>query len=329
MNPTFFTASRNAHAEELRGFLPVNVNLDYGTIAPALFDAEQKYIMPLLGDDLADELADYYADEQHEADAAKDKVIAALQAAVVRIAYYDSFDLLAVNLTDSGVQNPNGEKAAYRYQADAAKETLARQAFGKLQDFYDVLVESGLRTWEPEDDTNPKDTHSVFQDSNEFFAAISQPRDFRLFVKMKQTISITETVELAMSVGSAIASDIRNRAQRVTSDVLRLAQRFVAYKSLADSIMFLSAYITNDGATVRSISAEGASGGTSIQPADIKVRESLKQHYEETARAAATQLVRLLRDNAASFPEIADIYPTDSIESNLYDNSNNKSTYIV
>lgn len=328
MNPTFFTASRNAHAEELRGFLPVNVNLDYGTIAPALHDAEQKYILPLLGDDLAQELADYYADEQHEADATKDKLISALQAAVVRIAYYDSFDLLAVNLTDSGVQNPNGDKAAYRYQADAAKETLSRQAFEKLQDFYDILAASGLRTWAPDDDTNPNDTHSVFRDPKDFFAAIGQPRDFRLFIKLKPTISITETVELPMHVGSAIAADILNRTQRVTPAVLRLAQRFVAYQALAYSVMFLNAYITNDGATVRSIKADGANGGTSIQPADLKVREALKQHYDEAARAAATQLVRLLRDNAAVFPEIADIYPTDSIESNLYDNKND-SIFIV
>lgn len=314
MNPTFFTAAKNEKAEELRAYLPVNVNLDYGTIAPALHDAEEQYIKPVLGDTLWCDLSEYYAEAEPEADAAKDAIIEALQSAVVRIAYYESFDLLAVNLTDSGVQNPNGEKAAYRYQADAAKETLGKQAFDALQNFFDVLVASGLREWGPGEES-PIDTHCIFRDSKEFFKTTQMQRDFRLFLKLKSVIAIVEGVELSCHVGSVIAEALREREERVTSDMLVLAQRYVAYEALATSIVFLGAYIGADGATIRSISAEGPNGGASLQPADIKVREELKKHYRETAEASATQLVRLLQANKATFPEILALYPDERIES--------------
>ena len=41
MNPTFFKPELNIHSAEFRASLPVNVNFDYGTIAPALYDAER------------------------------------------------------------------------------------------------------------------------------------------------------------------------------------------------------------------------------------------------------------------------------------------------
>ena len=120
----------------------MNVNFDYGTIAPALYDAERKYIRDIVGETLWQQLADYYNDAAHTVNSDYDHLIQLMQSATLRIAYFESFDLLAVNLTDSGIQNPNGEATAYRYQADAAKDTLGRQAFEHLQYFYDALVES-------------------------------------------------------------------------------------------------------------------------------------------------------------------------------------------
>lgn len=313
MTPTFFSADNNKKAEELRAYLPVNVNLDFGTIAPALHDAEERYIKPVIGGTLWETLSEYYHTEERDSDGIKDDIIQSIQAAVVRIAYYESFDLLAVNLTDSGVQNPNGDKAAYRYQADAAKETLGRQAFDALQTFFDALVASGLREW-VEGEVSPIDSHSLFRDCGEFFAAIQQQRDFRLFMKLKPSISIDENVSLCHYVGSDIARSLREREARVSPAMLLLAQRYVAYDTLASCVVFLGAYIGADGATIRSINADGANGGASLQPADIKVREELKKHYQEAAEASATQLVRLLQGHADAFPEISRIYPTDRIE---------------
>lgn len=331
MKPTFFREDLNAQAEEFRGFLPVNVNFDFGTIAPALYDAEEKYMKRIVGADLWNELADYYCNDEHEADAVKDGLIARLQSAVLRIAYYESFDLLVVNLTDSGIQNPNGDATAYRYQADAAKETLGRQAFEHLQYFYDALAESGLRVWEADDPWCPMRRGSLFDTPHVFFATTEMEEDFRLMAKLRPAVTMTERISLPYRIGSVLATELLSRpstGRMADSMVLQLARRFVAYKVLADQVMLLHAYIDESGATVRSIKAEGAAGGTAVQTADLRTRQHLKQQYGEQAEAAATQLVMYLKQCKDVYPEIEAVVSSDKPQVHLHRN-NGKHTFRV
>ena len=320
MNPTFFKPEHNIHSAEFRSSLPVNVNFDYGTIAPALYDAERKYIYDIVGESLWQQLADYYHNTSHTVNSDYDHLIQLMQSATLRIAYFESFDLLAVNLTDSGIQNPNGEATAYRYQADAAKDTLGRQAFEHLQYFYDALVESGLRTWGENDTNHPHRQNSLFRTPREFFATTEQLPDFRLFLKLRQAVTLAEKTDLPYRIGKTLADELLSRPSSGRMDdpvILSLAQRFVAFKGLADSIMHLQAYVTDSGATVRSLKAEGSTGGTAQQTADSRTRHALRTHYQETAEAAATQLVIYLKSHHETFPEIESVVSSSSPHTHL------------
>lgn len=323
MNPTFFSEDLNDRAEEFRSFLPVNVNFDYGTIAPALHDAEEKYMRKIVGNELWQQLYEYYSNEEHVVDAVKDKLIARLQSAVLRIAYFESFDLLVVNLTDSGLQNPNGDSTAYRYQADAAKDTLGRQAFEHLQYFYDELAMSGLRSWSADDPNCPMKRNSLFATSKEFFDTVEMEADFRLMAKLRPAITLAEATALPYRVGSVLANEMLTRPEsgRMADQVVvQYARRFVAYKVLADQVMLLHAFISDSGATVRSIKAEGASGGTNVQTADLSTRKHLKQQYSDAAEASATQLVLFLKHHADVYPEINAVVASDKPQSHLPSN---------
>lgn len=320
MNPTFFKPELNIHSAEFRASLPVNVNFDYGTIAPALYDAERKYIRDIVGETLWQQLADYYNNAAHTVNSDYDHLIQLMQSATLRIAYFESFDLLAVNLTDSGIQNPNGEATAYRYQADAAKDTLGRQAFEHLQYFYDALVASGLRTWSDNDPTHPHRQNSLFRTPQEFFATTEQLPDFRLFLKLRQAVTLAEKTDLPYRIGKTLADELLSRpssGRMADPVILSLAQRFVAFKVFADSIMHLQAYITDSGATVRSLKAEGSTGGTAQQTADSRTRHALRTHYQETAEAAATQLVIYLKSHPETFPEIESVVSSSSPHTHL------------
>ncbi len=320
MNPTFFKPEHNIHSAEFRASLPVNVNFDYGTIAPALYDAERKYIYDIVGETLWQQLADYYNDAAHTVNSDYDHLIQLMQSATLRIAYFESFDLLAVNLTDSGIQNPNGEATAYRYQADAAKDTLGRQAFEHLQYFYDALVASELRSWSDNDPNHPHRLNSLFRTPQEFFATTEQLPDFRLFLKLRQAVTLAEKTDLPYRIGKTLADELLSRpssGRMAAPVILPLAQRFVAFKVLADSIMHLQAYVSDSGATVRSLKAEGSTGGTTQQTADSRTRHALRTHYQETAEAAATQLVIYLKSHPETFPEIETVVSSSSPHTHL------------
>lgn len=312
MNPIFFDKDNNTSADEFRQFLPVNVNTDFDVLAPSIADAEQKYIVPILGSQLTATLDSYYHGSD-SSDTIKNNLIERIQSAVIRIAYYESFDLLSVNITESGLQDINGDNRVYRYQADRAKDTLAHQAFEHLQYFYDALVASNLRTWDASDPNNPRPTDSVFRDYREFFRAVRMEPDFRLFAKISQWIQSADMTVLPHHVGAAIANSIIAREQRITPAILSLAQRLVGFSALAKACKMLHGYLTSEGVVVRSMRTDGGYAGFSTNPADASTRTELANSYQELSDSAATELVSLLRSNESSFPEIKAVSSRDEI----------------
>lgn len=312
MTPIFFEISNNVDAEEFRQFLPVNVNTDFEVLAPSLADAELKHIIPILGETLTQTLKNYY-DGTDRSDATKNLVIERIQSAVIRIAYYESFDLLSVNITESGLQDINGDNRVYRYQADRAKDTLAHQAFEHLQYFYDVLVASNLRTWTNNDPNNPRPSDSVFRDYSEFFSAVRMEPDFRLFSKISQWIQSGDMTVLPYHVGRPIAQSIIKREQRITPAILSLAQRVVGFSALAKACKILHGYLTSDGVVVRSMRTDGGYAGYSSSTADAATRDELANSYQAMSDSAATELVELLRSDLQTFPEIKEVSRREDI----------------
>lgn len=311
MNPTFFSKELNddIHAEEFKQYLPVNVNTSFDTLAPAIGDAEEKYIRPLLGDTLFSSLAAYYAGGD-TSDETKNRVIARIQSAVLRAAYYENFALLAVTFSDTGVQDANGEYRAYRYQVESARDTLGRQAFEHLQLLYDELAASNLRSWAADDPYNPVRTGSLFPTPREFFATVDMLPDYRLFARLRPQLTTSEQVSLAYVIGSTLATELCQQpatGRMAAAPLLLLARRYVAYMTLGEAIMLLNAYVSSDGATLRTIKAEGAVGGSQVSPADIDTRQRLQKSYRSTANAAATDMLNYLRAHSDTYPEILEV----------------------
>lgn len=326
MRPIFFSEDLNSSADEFRQYLPVNVNTDFNVLAPALADAELKYITPILGPTLTKTLRDYYyGNEAH--DDAKSNLIERIQSATIRIAYYESFDLLSVNITESGLQDINGDNRVYRYQADRAKETLSHQAFEHLQYFYDALVASNLRTWEPGDPNNPRPENSVFRSYAEFFRAARLDPDFRLYAKLSQFIQSTEQTVLPYRVGRKLANDIIARKARITPIMLSLAQRLVAFSALSQACAILHGYITADGVVVRSMRTDGPNSGYSTTPADTSTRKHLAANYASLADSAAVELVTLLKEFSETAADIQEVDSRDNVRIHLP--SKNKKSYRV
>lgn len=312
MKPYFFSPEKNYDAEEFRQYLPFNVNVDFEVLASGIEDAEHKYIVPILGEQLTLQLRLYYEQDPHD-DELLDRLLQRVQSAVIRIAYYENFDLLAVNITESGVQDTSGENRAYRYQVDRAKDTLARQAFEHLEYFYDAVASSGLRQWDADDPNNPRPQDSVFRDYQEFFHAISMQLDFRLFARLKSWIRNVEQTMLPYIVGSTLADAIILRESRITKPILDAAQRFVAYNALSLACPLLHALLTEDGLLTRTMKAEGQAGGYATQVADKSSRDKLSKRYAEVANSAGVELESLLRADVDKYPEIKYVSTRDNV----------------
>ena len=298
MTPFFFDPDLNIDAEEFRQYLPVNASINFDSLAPALGAAEQKHIKPALGDANFQLLADAYA--ANTSDDEKCNLIEKIQAAVIRIAFFENFDLLAVTLTDTGIQDMNGDTRAYRYQAEAAKVTLGRQAYEYLQFFFDAYLASSIYT--------PPSTvrSTLFPDYRSFFGTLALEPDFRLFAKLLPMIEMTERITLPAAIGKPLAEELLSGQGERMKDIIILgnARYMVANDVMAQSVMTLHAYISDDGATTRTIKAEGTNGGTNHQLADRATRVALQQSYSSRAENGRHNLLDFLVSHAEQYPEI-------------------------
>lgn len=333
-DPKFFKKeNNNQNAAEFKRCLPVNVNTSFTTLAPAIATAEQNHVRPLLGDTLFDSLADYYAANGIEGESTvTNELVSYIQMAVVRLAYWESFDQLAVMMSDRGLQVTNGENRAYRYQEDRLKKSLQRQGFGYLNTAIGYIMEHidtfGSFT---ESDYYSERQNSVIRSLKEMEGVTSVGNDFCLFAKLRQFISETEEMELPYRVGNSLADLLRNnRTDARLERLLRSAQGFVAHWTLAEAMPALGIIMSPNGPVVVSDQGNGGNGGESSNPASAEQIGILQKRHREMAERYIGQLVTYCKQHVDIYPEIAEIgLSTDHEKTAGHRNNRGKKTFLA
>ena len=310
MKVLFFKAEENWLAEEFKRFVPVNVTTSFITLEPALVLAEDKYIRAVLGARLMERLAAYFElDAEERTDGVLNRAIELVQSAELRLAYWDSFDQLAVTITDHGLEDTMGDNRVYRYQADGLRENLQRQGFEQLEQLVEYLEaeSSSFPEWEESEACTHK-MKSVLPDSKRFFAIVGLKRDFRLFLKLREYITNTERMELPFRLGEQLAKIVTERTEAVGEgsrfEVLYpMVQMFVAFWALADGLPVLQGTVTADGVLQMQESASYSMSGRTNVLAGDKVMEAMQGRFRGSAEYYAGRMVEYLNTHAAEFPE--------------------------
>lgn len=333
IDPKFFKKENNGQAAEFKRCLPVNVNTSFTTLAPAIATAEQNHVRPLMGDSLFDELATYYAEYGIVGESAeKNELIAYLQMAVVRLAYWESFDQLAVMMSDRGLQVTNGENRAFRYQEDRLKQSLQRQGFGYINTAIGFIMEH-IETFPSfkESEYYSERNNSVIHSLKEMESITSVGNDFCLFAKLRQFISETEEMELPFRVGNSLAELLKtNRDEERLKRLLRSAQGFVAHWTMAEAMPALGIVMSPNGPVVVSDQGNGGNGGESNNPPSPEQLGILQKRHREMAERYIGQLVTYCKKNVETYPEISEIGLSTSHEktAGMRDNRGKK-TFLV
>ena len=299
LTPHFFKKESNDFAEEIKKVIPINVNTDFDSIAPAIASAEEDYIKPILGEPLFGKLANSYQDGNPQTK--EDEVILGLQYAIIRYAYWDSFDQLSVNFSDAGLADMNGENRVYRYQADNFKDSLYRQASTRLNHVIG-MIEENIKIF-PEFEkseyySNSKD--SLISNLHDFNLIVNINNDFRLFQQLRQYISTTEKLELTFRLGANLVEKITEN-QSAYSKILPAIKSFVANWSMAEAVPFLKMNPAIGGFWVES--ERSVSGGrVKNQPTEQNL-SLLSAKHRESAERFISIAIRYIQMNPDLFPE--------------------------
>ena len=331
--PRFFLQANNENAAEFKKCLPVNVNTSYKTLAPAIATAEEHWVKPMIGDALFDEMASYYAGRTSEtANETKDELVGMLQMAIVRLAYWDSFDQLQVVMSDNGIRDVNGDERAYRYQSDALRASLLRQGYAFLNQAIGFCMShiTELNNFTSSEYYSDR-TNSTIRTMQEFDKITSIGGDFYVFARLRDRIAETEAMELPYRIGQSLASElVSNRDDARFSAVKSGIMSFVAHWTMAEAIPFMNVMITSRGLVVVSEESTGGNSGIAQNTPKPEQVAALADKHRQTAERSIGQVVSYLKSHIDVFPEISEIGISTPYEhsAELRDNRGKKTFFV-
>lgn len=309
--PKFFKAENNQDgAAEFKRCIPVGVQTSFKTMAPAIATAEQLRLLPYLGQPLFDSAADYYAGET-QTDTVMNGLIEHIQMALVRIAFWDSFDQLAVVMTDSGVTNVQGEKSPYRYQADALRRSLQRQGYEWLNRMLEYCTEHvDTITDFLQSPYYTERSESVIKGMADFEKHISINHDFTVFAKLREWIDNAEKMELEFRIGHQMyeavhATTIDSKFQ----PLMRGITGFVCHWAMAEATPFLNLQPSANGLVIVS---EDTNDGSMIQQAREPQIIAFADRHRTAAERYVGQVVTYCKQHRDTFPEIDELGPSET-----------------
>ena len=330
MIPRFFKREKNLNkAEEIRQFLPVNVNTNFDNLASAIYMSENKYIMPLLGQKLFDEMVTFYNQSEHSGDhiKVKEELLKLIQFSLIRIAYWQEFPVLSITLSDAGASDKAGENARlFKYQEENLKSSLKNTAF----DVFDMILnicESNPEAF-PHFSESPYMVNSaktLIKKTSDFEKVFSINNSRLVFLKMRQYIQKIEQIDLIHKIGSEFFTELLTSSDPEFSSVKELIQFYIVNAAIGEGITQLHQMPTERGMVfIRDNSSDVAQSAIIEYP---QLMQTGKEHTQ-TAERYINDAISLMLKNPVKFKKFIDFHGVQKPNSQYRDN-NNKKTFLA
>jgi len=304
MTPKLFKPEYNTKAEEFKKFLPVNVNFSFRSIAPAIALCERKYIIPLLGDALFGKLVHYYTTSEQKKKAPLKELLTLCQFALIRLAFWQEYDILSVTLSDKGAADNAGENRLYRYQTEALKENLKNEGFDQL-DVVLEFCEQNIATL-PEFAQSPchHASENTFIKNTKEFNAIYHINSSRLvFLKMKYFVTSVEELQLPHHLGDCFCAELLGADPAVEkyARILSGIKKFVVFMAIAEGIAELHQMPTDKGLIFQSANAIRISE-EQYAPVPAEELERVRKEYAQKAERYISSVIDTLKAHSTDYP---------------------------
>lgn len=292
------------NADDFKKCLPVNVNTTFETLAPAIAQAETDFIKPVLGEPLFDTLSDMYNrvapyDDTPPGPKQCD-VIEHLQFAIIRLAYWDSFDQLSVMMSDNGISDQNGESRVYRYQAENLRSNLYRQGYQRLKQAMAIIEENPQEF--PDFEQSPYyalSAASLIKSTQDFDSLVPIDGDFRTFSRLRRFITTVEQMDLAFRLGQELSAAImQDQTEARFAPIMPALRMYVACKAYAEALPFLKSNAIGE------VKKETSNDGTTNN-FDQKAINGMTQLYNERGERYMATVINYCKNNLDTFPELA------------------------
>ena len=326
MEPKLFTPQFSENAEAFKKYLPVNINLRFETVASHLALCEETYLRPLLGATLFDRLAAYVgANPALMAETADSKLINMARFALIRLAIWKGYDILAANISDTGVSaEVDKENRLYRYQEENIKRTLKEEGFNYLDSILEFLEANATTFTEFSQSGHVLNSQQSLIRNTQMFDRYYNIENSRLvFLKMRHYMRDVELIELQHRLGVEFYKELlaADESDPKYAAILPYLRMYVVYLSVAEGIGELHKLPTEKGLLFETSSMEGVTDSPITRAQMAETRTRFAQRAEQYL-AAAIAHIKANSDNYPNYTAFAGDSPEDGIIHR--DNTNRK-----
>jgi hypothetical protein len=320
-------------------FSRLQAGATFDTFKSFIEDAQQKYIVPLIGQETVDALVAWYVPYTNgstEQDTRNKLLLAKVQKALTFYTLFEASISMLLDFGDLGIQEKtndrttaaripilNTQREQFANNADMAAEALltfletnkTNYSFWNTSDFrkanIQLFIESGSRL-------------------NEYIRMM-EPR--RFYLNIQQQLSRVEEIDVQEILGVDLYELVKGEMEdgnesAETLALIKVIRPFVAFKAVAEALPEMVVTVNSSGMKVSTSSDNMVqqSSGTGIFWSKEQI-SALIQKYSTMADNYEARLKKFLNDNATDYPDF--VVPTEATDraanASLPDNNLKKS----
>lgn len=334
MKPKLFKFTENERAAEIKQYLPVNINLRFETLAPFLAACETKYLQPLIGRTLIDDLAAYYTDiTQHDEESMMQGLLDISRAAVVRLALWSGFDTIAAQISDTGFSSAiEKDNRLYRYQEENLKRSLKEEGFDGLDAVMEYMEEHSNSI----DHINTAPyrtglTRSLVPTTKIFNQYYNINSSRLVFLKMRNYVRDVEELELCHRLGREFYNELltANESVQKYADILPNLRCYVVYRAVADGIGELHKMPTEKGLLFETTVTGQSNGGVEEKPIEMAQMMETRAQFAQKAERYLETAISYIKDHRDDYPNYFLHAPNDPADGIIHRDNTNRKTFLA
>lgn len=265
--------------------------------------AEEKYLLPIIGEDLYQVVKDLAASSP--VDDTDIELLKRCRAIVVPLGYLIELPTIQTQITDAGLRNVSTEnlQSAHRWEYNEVKEYFLDKGAMATDALLKFLFAHAADY--PEWTDSPEYAQArdlVFKTGEEFNQYFRMAQPFRVFWELRPLIKEVEDFHITPSIGEQFFTVLKQNANSVEEKAaLEMIKKSVAQTTIVKAIEKLSVRITDKGFTVQLSAGSPDASNSGDKDAKDNQLSLLYSSCERSGDAYLVQLKEYLNKNASTF----------------------------
>lgn len=294
---------------EFQKYVPANISLDMDIMAPSINAAEYKYLIPILGKELYDELIAWYEDEDENP--AFEALLPYVQLPTAKFSSAIALPINQLDFSGSGIRIivDDNHKTAFSWQIEDLKNEWLSQAFDGIEALLIFLEEhiADYATWASSEAYADIDKY-IINSCSDFNKYVSIRNSRQVFNALRQLMQKVEDFIISPRLGLAFYEQIKEQIKNddISSDnqlLMPFLLPAVAHFTIHRAFDELPLELRADGIWLNQIAA-GAENIKTRTAADDGSRTRKQNMMLADAEQYMQKLITYLNTNAD-----ADTYP--------------------